>query len=102
MRKALIRHIDIAAAVDGLRCLSVNYDEADAPVPHQPGNWHVDNPRTLIGHEPAGAPVPGGAWETGCALVGEYEEREAGEVRNWRCPRNSRRVAWICVIPVGR
>ena len=81
MREALIGHIDAAAAVDGLRRLRVNYDEADAPVPNQPGNWHVDNPRTLIGHEPPGPPMPGGAWEIACALVRAYEFSDPDIVR---------------------
>lgn len=81
MREALIGHIDVAAAVDGLRRLSVNYDEADAPVAHQQGNWHVDHPRALIGHEPGGPPVPGGAWEIACGLVRAYEFSDPDIVR---------------------
>jgi uncharacterized protein (UPF0548 family) len=81
VREALLGHIDVAATVDGLRRLSVNYDEADAPVPHQPGNWHVDNPQTLIGQEPAGAPVANGAWEIACKLVRAYEFSDPDIVR---------------------
>lgn len=81
MREALIGHIDVAAAVDGLRLLSVNYDEADAPVPQRPGNWHVDHPRAPIGYEAAGPPVPGGAWETACELVRAYEFADPDIVR---------------------
>ena len=73
MQEALIGHIDVAAALDGLRRLSVNYDEADAPVAQHRGNWHVDNPRTHIAREPAGPPVPAGAWEIACELVRAYE-----------------------------
>jgi uncharacterized protein (UPF0548 family) len=81
VRDALIGHIDLAAALDGLRRLSINYDEADAPVPQHPGNWHVDNPWTHIGREPAGPPVPGGAWEVACKLVKAYEFSDPRIVR---------------------
>lgn len=81
MRESLIGHIDIAAALDGLRHLSINYDEADAPVLQHPGNWHVDNLRTHLGHEPAGLPVPGGAWEIACGLVRAYEFSDPRIVR---------------------
>ncbi len=81
MREALIGHVDIAAAVDGLRHLSVNYDEADAPVARQPGNWHIDSPRAPIGYEPPGPPVPGGAWEIACRLVRDYEFADPAIVR---------------------
>ncbi|MDQ3906469.1 MAG: DUF1990 domain-containing protein [Actinomycetota bacterium] len=81
MRDVLIGPIDLAAALDGLRRLSINYDEADAPVPQHPGNWHVDNPRTHIGREPAGPPVPGGAWEVACKLVKAYEFSDPRIVR---------------------
>ena len=37
------------------------------------GHWHVDSGDTVLGQEPPGPPVPGGAWETGCALVRQYE-----------------------------
>lgn len=73
MRQALPGQVDIVAALDRLRSLSINYDPADAPVGQHPGNWHVDHPRTLLGHEPPGSPVPGGAWEIACALVRAYE-----------------------------
>lgn len=86
MREALIGHVDIAAAVDGLRHLSVNYDEADAPVARRPGNWHIDNPRASIGREPAGPPVPGGAWEIACRLVRDYEFADPAIVRAFYRP----------------
>jgi uncharacterized protein (UPF0548 family) len=81
VREALSGHVDIAAAVDGLRHLSVNYDDADAPVAQQSGNWHIDNPWAPIGHEPAGPPVPGGAWEIACRLVRDYEFADPAIVR---------------------
>jgi uncharacterized protein (UPF0548 family) len=51
----------------------VNYDEAQAPTPERPGDWHVDNSQTALGREPPGPPVAGGVWEVACALVREYE-----------------------------
>jgi uncharacterized protein (UPF0548 family) len=51
----------------------VNYDEAQAPTPEHPGNWHIDNSQTVLGQEPPGPPMPGGAWEVSCTLVREYE-----------------------------
>jgi len=79
--EALIGHKNIAAAVEGLRHLSVNYDEAHAPVAQQPGTWHIDNSRVPIGHEPAGPPVRGGAWEIACRLVRDYEFADPAIVR---------------------
>jgi uncharacterized protein (UPF0548 family) len=81
VRGAMIEHVDVAAALDRLRGLDVNYDEADAPILEQPGNWHVDHPRALIGQEPAGPPVPGGAWEIACGLVRAYEFSDPDIVR---------------------
>jgi uncharacterized protein (UPF0548 family) len=69
--------VDEAAALDGLRHLSINYDPAHAPLDGRAdGHWHVDSGDVVIGQEPSGPPVPGGAWETGCALVREYEFAE--------------------------
>jgi uncharacterized protein (UPF0548 family) len=81
VQEALIGHIDVAAALDGLRRLSINYDEADAPVAQHRGNWHIDNPRTHIAREPAGPPVPAGAWEIACELVKAYEFADPNIVR---------------------
>jgi hypothetical protein len=74
-------YVDVAAALEGLRGLGVNYNEADAPTPGRPGNWHVDHPRALVGQEPAGPPVPGGAWEIACGLVRAYEFSDPDIVR---------------------
>jgi uncharacterized protein (UPF0548 family) len=69
--------VDEAAALDGLRHLSINYDPAHAPLDGRAdGHWHVDSGDTVIGREPPGPPVPGGAWETGCTLVRQYEFAE--------------------------
>jgi uncharacterized protein (UPF0548 family) len=81
VREALLGHVDVAAALDRLRGLGINYDEADAPIRGRPGNWHVDHPRTFIAREPAGPPVPGGAWRIACALVRAYEFSDPALVR---------------------
>jgi uncharacterized protein (UPF0548 family) len=81
VREALLGHIDVAGALAGLRNLGVNYDEADAPTPGRPENWHVDHPHTLVAQEPAGPPVPGGAWQIACALVRAYEFSDPDIVR---------------------
>lgn len=71
--EAVSGRVDLAAALAGLAQRHVNYDEADAPAPDRPGRWHLDEPRTLIAHEPAGPPVPGGPWDIACGLVRDYE-----------------------------
>jgi uncharacterized protein (UPF0548 family) len=73
VREALIGHVDVAAALKQLGALGINYDEADAPTPQRPGNWHVDYPHAFVAREPAGSPVPGGVWEIACKLVRAYE-----------------------------
>jgi uncharacterized protein (UPF0548 family) len=61
-------------ALNGLRRRELNYDPARAPQDGRPdGHWHVDSGDTVIGREPAGPPVPGGAWEIACLLVRRYE-----------------------------
>ena len=81
MREALIGHVDVAAALERLRDLGINYDEADAPTPQRPSNWHVDHLRAFIAREPAGVPVPGGVWEIACKLVRAYEFSDPAIVR---------------------
>jgi uncharacterized protein (UPF0548 family) len=74
MRRQLFGSVDEAAALDRLRHRQVNYDPALAPQDGRAdGHWHVDSDDIVIGREPPGPPAPGGAWETGCALVREYE-----------------------------
>jgi uncharacterized protein (UPF0548 family) len=65
--------VDLGAMLARLGERRVNYDESHAPTPERPGNWHVDNSRTVLGKEPPGPPVAGGAWEVACRLVREYE-----------------------------
>jgi hypothetical protein len=66
--------VDEVAALDQLRHRQVNYDPSRAPQDGRAdGHWHVDSGDMVIGWEPPGPPVPGGAWETGCALAGQYE-----------------------------
>ena len=69
--------VDETAALDQLRHRQINYDPARAPQDGRPdGHWHVDSGDAIIGQEPPGPPVPGGAWETGCVLVRQYEFAE--------------------------
>ena len=74
MAGTLLRKVDEAAVVAGLRGRPVNYDPARAPAGDRPdGHWHVDSSASLIGSEPPGDPVPGGPWEMACLLVSRYE-----------------------------
>jgi uncharacterized protein (UPF0548 family) len=75
------RRVDLAAALAALRDRGINYDEATAPAPGRPGNWHVDSPRAVIGQEPPGAPIPRGPWEIACELVREYEFADPSVIR---------------------
>ena len=74
MRRQLFGSVDEAVALDQLRHRQVNYDPSRAPQDGRAdGHWHVDSDDVDIGRELPGPPAPGGAWETGCALVREYE-----------------------------
>lgn len=84
MRERLFSSIDEAAALNKLAGLPVNYDPAQAPeqgAEAVEGHWHVDSGATVIGREAPGPPEAGGAWETACRLVGEYEFADARIVR---------------------
>jgi uncharacterized protein (UPF0548 family) len=75
--RQLLGSTDEAAALRDLRGRRVNYDPAKAPQDGRPdGHWHVDSGDTVIGREPPGPPLPGGAWETACLLVRRYEFAE--------------------------
>lgn len=77
MRQRLFASVDEAAALGQLHHRQINYDPALAPQDGRAdGHWHVDSGDIVIGREPPGPPVPGGPWETGCALVREYEFAE--------------------------
>lgn len=84
MRERLFRNIDEPAELDRLAGLGINYDQARAPeqgAEAVEGHWHVDSGATVIGREAPGAPEEGGAWETACRLVGEYEFADARILR---------------------
>ena len=84
MRDRLLSQINEATALDELPHLRVNYDQARAPehgAEATEGHWHVDSGATTIGREAPGAPEDGGAWETACGLVGEYEFADARILR---------------------
>jgi uncharacterized protein (UPF0548 family) len=77
VRERLLGPVDEAAALSSLRDRTINYDPARAPQDGRPdGHWHVDSADTVIGREPPGAPLPGGAWATACLLVKQYEFAE--------------------------
>jgi uncharacterized protein (UPF0548 family) len=77
VRERLFGALDEAAELDALRHLTLNYDPARAPEDGRAdGHWHVDSGDAIIGQEPPGPPVPGGAWEAGCILVRRYEFAE--------------------------
>jgi uncharacterized protein (UPF0548 family) len=77
VRQRLFASVDEAAALGQLHHRQINYDPALAPQDGRAdGHWHVDSGDIVIGREPPGPPVPGGPWETGCALVREYEFAE--------------------------
>lgn len=77
MHRPLLAGVDEAAALNGLRGRTINYDPARAPLDGRPaGHWHVDSDDAVIGREPPGEPVPGGPWETACLLVRQYEFAE--------------------------
>jgi uncharacterized protein (UPF0548 family) len=78
----LLGSTDVAAALAGLRSRLVNYDPAAAPLDGRAdGHWHVDSGSTVLGHEPPGPPVTGGAWQCACTLVRRYEFTDPRVVR---------------------
>jgi uncharacterized protein (UPF0548 family) len=77
VHRPLLASVDEITALNSLRGREINYDPAGAPQDGRPdGHWHVDSGDTVVGREPAGAPVPGGVWETACLLVRQYEFAE--------------------------
>jgi uncharacterized protein (UPF0548 family) len=77
VRDQLLGSVNEASSLDSLRGRKVNYDATGAPQDGRPdGHWHVDSDEAAIGHEAPGPPLPGGAWETACLLVRQYEFAE--------------------------
>ncbi len=84
MRERLLRGVDEPAVLDKLSGLRVNYDPARSPehgAEDAEGHWHVDSGVTVLGREAPGPPEPGGAWETACRLVSQYEFADARILR---------------------
>jgi len=63
----------LVAELDRLHDLDVNFDDADGPRGADDPRWHVDSGLADLGTEVAGPPTPGGAFDTACALVRDYE-----------------------------
>jgi uncharacterized protein (UPF0548 family) len=84
VREQLLSHVDEAAVLDELAGRRINYDPARAPehgTEAAEGHWHVDSGATVVGREGPGPPERGGAWETACRLVSEYEFADARILR---------------------
>ncbi|RAJ67030.1 uncharacterized protein (UPF0548 family) [Streptomyces sp. Amel2xB2] len=72
VREGRLRRDRAVRTLRALRELAVNYPEPPpgrAPVT----GWHFDSYVQPLPAESAGAPVPGGPWETACRLVRDYE-----------------------------
>jgi uncharacterized protein (UPF0548 family) len=77
VRESLFGSVDESTELASLRNRPVNYDPARAPEGGRVrGHWHVDCGEVVIGQEAPGPPARGGAWETGCVLVRQYEFAE--------------------------
>ena len=84
MRDRLLSLADEGPRLDELSRFRVNYDPAQAPehgAETVEGHWHVDSGTAVIGREGPGPPERGGAWETACRLVSQYEFADARIVR---------------------
>lgn len=62
-----------ALALRALADRDVNYRPVAEPVPSWTARWCLDTLRCVVGREPPGEPVPGGAWEIACRLVRDYQ-----------------------------
>ncbi|MDR7300248.1 DUF1990 family protein [Haloactinomyces albus] len=69
MRSRLLDTLDHAAALRALAERGVNYDHGEVRAPE----WSFDTHRRAVAREATGPPESGGAWETACALVRDYE-----------------------------
>jgi uncharacterized protein (UPF0548 family) len=69
------------ALLDDLRERPVNFDPGAVGSPPRDSGWHVDDLTQPLAAEPAGAPVPGGTWETAGALMRRYEVADPAIVR---------------------
>lgn len=70
-----------AAELRALADLEINY-AGTREHPRDPAQgWHIDSLRHRLAREPPGEPVPGGAWETACALTRDYRFAEPAILR---------------------
>ena len=84
MHEQLFSHVDEPTALDVLAKLRINYDPERARehgAEAVEGHWHAGSGTTVIGREGPGPPEHGGAWETACRVVGEYEFTDARILR---------------------
>ncbi|WP_405780380.1 DUF1990 family protein [Streptomyces sp. NBC_00859] len=70
-----------ASALRSLKARTVNYSLPSGRTPTREEGWHVDSLRQLLAHERPGDPEPGGAWDTACRLVRDYQFPEPGILR---------------------
>lgn len=77
MRSRLLGRIDYAAALQRLADRRVNYHGNEVRAPE----WNFDTHRRVVAGERRGGPETGGAWESACTLVRDYEFSPPGLVR---------------------
>ncbi|MFC4494484.1 DUF1990 family protein [Streptomyces ovatisporus] len=81
LRERRLYREDAVPALRALASLDVNYPGAGGR-PAAEAGWHIDTLVQPLPPEDAGAPVPGGSWETACRLVGDYRFAEPRILRS--------------------
>lgn len=83
IRERRLRGDRALAALRALGGLEVNYrrPRTVGPGPAPGTGWYIDSLVRSLPAEAAGAPTPGGTWETGCRLVRDYRFAEPSILR---------------------
>ncbi|MFE2379354.1 DUF1990 family protein [Streptomyces sp. NPDC059398] len=85
LREGRLHGESAASALRSLRGRRVNYSLPPGGAPARDEGWHVDSLRRPLARERPGDPEPGGAWETACRLVRDYQFPEPGILRALYC-----------------
>lgn len=72
---------DARGPIDALHERPLNFDPSELDRHAGERGWNIDDQRQPLPREPPGDPVPGGSWETACALMRRYEHADPDIVR---------------------
>jgi uncharacterized protein (UPF0548 family) len=82
----VVSDVDACALLVRLRRTNLNFDRADLAAARGKRHWRVDRYRRELPAEPAGDPVPGGAWSIACDLSTSYGFVDPSIIRSFYDP----------------